>query len=400
MSKPPGPATKPLRAAPIPQNPVPKPDMVRDETVSSRLYRRVRPILFRLDPERAHHLATGSARLAMRLAPALTEGLFGYEHEALRQTLWGRTFLNPVGLAAGFDKNGRLVPFWKQLGFGFAEIGSVTAQASPGNPRPRLFRLPADQALINRMGLNNDGAETVAQRLRPVPGLPLGINLAKTHDPDILGEDGIGDFRISFRLLAPLADYIALNVSCPNTREGKTFETPDLLARLLETITAEKTALNLSVPVLVKLSPPPSIPLNAGGLLDELIRLCLEHGIQGLIASNTASDRQGLQTPAPVIEAIGRGGLSGRPLTERSAALVAYLYRATEAALPIIGVGGIDSAEKAYVRIRAGASLVQVYTGLVFQGPGLVRSIKQGLVRLLEQDGFASLGEAVGADSR
>ena len=363
----------------------------------SAAYRYLRRLLFRLDAEAAHHAAMRAARLPG--AAALVRPAFRFEDDRLAQTLWGLRFASPVGLAAGFDKNAELTAMWAALGFGFAEVGSVTARPSPGNPRPRAFRLPADRALVNRMGLNNDGAVAIAERLgheeRP---LPLGVNLAKTHDPAILGDAATEDFVTSFRLLAPLADYVALNVSCPNTAEGKTFEEPGSFDGLLGAVMASQRDLSLGVPVLVKLSPPPSPDFDPGPV-DELVEIALGRGVAGFIATNTASDRAGLRTAAARLEEIGRGGLSGAPLEARATALVRHLWRRTDGAVPIIGVGGVDSAEAAYRKVRAGASLVELYTGLVYEGPGLVKRIKRGLVRRLERDGFASITDAVGADA-
>lgn len=363
-------------------------------------YQIVRSLLFHLDAEAAHHLTSRAAWMGQTLAPAVVRRLFGFEHAALRQELWGLTFPNPVGLAAGFDKNARLVPFWTELGFGFAEVGSVSALPAEGNPRPRSFRLQEDQALINRMGLNNEGAVAVAARLAGLDRRrwrPLGINIAKTHDPTILGEAGIEDFRKSFALLASFASYIALNVSCPNTTEGKTFESPDALDALLAVIMQERKRVRPDVPILVKLSPPATLRPEGEGLVGETVSVAMTHGVDGFIATNTASDREGLRTPRGRLEAIGRGGLSGAPLEERSTALVRYLYRRT--GKPVIGVGGIRSAETAYAKISAGASLIQLYTGLVYEGPGLIRSIKQGLVRRLERDGLQNIGQAVGREA-
>ena len=368
------------------------------------MYSLLRPLLFRLDPETAHERAHRSAKLAQAGGPAAVRTLFRFEHEALQQRLWGLDFANPVGLAAGFDKNAELVRFWAALGFGFAEVGSVTANPSAGNPRPRLFRLPADRALVNRMGLNNDGADAVAERLRSTRRVrarhpfPLGINLAKTHDPAILGDAATEDFLYSFRRLAPLADYVALNVSCPNTTEGKTFEDPAAFDGLLAAVMAARAELGLAVPVLVKLSPPPAASFDPAPI-DELVDLALGHGVAGFVATNTASDRGGLATKEARLEEVGRGGLSGAPLAARSTALVRHLWRRTEGRVPIVGVGGVNSAEAAYRRIRAGASLVELYTGLVYEGPGLVGRINRGLVRLLERDGFGTVADAVGADA-
>ncbi len=358
------------------------------------MYPLLRPLLFRLDAEAAHGAAVRAARLGQRV-PALLRP-FRFEDPALGQRLWGREFANPVGLAAGFDKNAALVRFWAALGFGFAEVGSVTARPSAGTPAPRAFRLPRDRALVNRMGLNNDGADAVAERLREASrAIPLGINLAKTHDPAILGEAATEDFLYSFRRLAPLADYVALNVSCPNTAEGKTFEEPVAFDGLLTAVMAEQEALGLRVPVLAKLSPPADLSFDLGPV-DELVGIALARGVAGFVATNTAGDRAGLRTEAARLAEIGRGGLSGRPLADRATALVRHLYRRAEGRLPVIGVGGVDSAEAAYAKVRAGASLVEVYTGLVYEGPGLVGRINRSLVRLLERDGFASVGEAVG----
>ncbi len=370
------------------------------------MYRFLRPLLFQLDAESAHGLGVRAAQFG-KLSSPVVRGLFRFADERLEQTLWeagdrpGLHFANPVGLAAGFDKNAELVPFWPSVGFGFAEVGSVTALPSAGNPRPRAFRLPADHALINRMGLNNDGAEVVAKHLAELKkreGFVLGINVAKTHSPSILGDAAIEDFRTSVRHLLPSADYLALNVSCPNTAEGKTFEEPTALNGLLGAVMNERAVQNSSVPVLVKFSPPAST--NDFGNVDELIAVSLSHGVEGFIATNTSPDRNGLRSSQARLANIGNGGVSGRPLSDRSTALVRHIYQKTNGVVPIIGVGGVDSPETAYERICAGASLIQVYTGLVYEGPGLIKRINKGLVRFLELDGFSSIGEAVGAHAK
>lgn len=358
--------------------------------------------LFKLDPERAHSLTAAAARTAQfARVDNLLEPAFEYDDLRLEQKVWGVSFKNPVGLAAGFDKNAALVPFWSTIGFGFAEVGSVSARPSKGNPRPRAFRLPEDRAIINRMGLNNKGAAKVARRLERFEkraGIPLGVNLAKTHDSRILGEAAVEDFRESFRLLAPLADYVALNISCPNTRDGKTFEDRNALESLLDAVMEERASADLTVPVLVKLSPPLSDKIVFDSAVTDVVELSQQYGVAGFIATNTASDREGLDTDSSRLEEIGPGGLSGKPIERRSTHLVRYLHRLTDGSMPIIGVGGIFSAEDAYRKIRAGASLVQLYTALVYEGPGLVRRIKMGLVELLERDGYSTIGQAVGAD--
>ena len=364
------------------------------------MYRFIRPLLFKLDAESAHRVSFGLAGVADRFTPWLVRGLFDSEYPSLQQTVWGLQFRNPVGLAAGADKNAEFVRFWELIGMGYVEIGSVTARGGVGNPKPRSFRLPQEGALINRMGLNNHGAARIADRIRDLkPGwkLPLGVNLAKTHDPGILGSNGVADFVTSFRLVAPLADYVALNISCPNTAEGKTFEDPGALDQLLKAIMAERSALQLDVPVLVKWSPPAPGD-NLAGAFDELIDRCVAHGVDGHIATNTASDRAGLKTAKSRLAQIGAGGLSGLPLADRAHKLVRWLFKRVGRTAPIIGVGGIHSAEEAYRRIRSGASLIQVYTGLVYEGPGLVKRINCHLAHCLERDGIESIDQVVGLD--
>ena len=363
------------------------------------MYSSLKPLLFRLSPETAHRLTVGAARIAAYTAVRLLDPVFDFQSPALKITLWGHQYPNPVGLAAGFDKNARLIDFWPHVGFGFAEVGSVTYRASKGNPRPRLFRLPEDHALINRMGLNNQGAPKIAKRIGNrgmYHPFPLGINLAKTNDPAVLGEAAVEDYVESFRLLGPKANYIALNISCPNTADGRTFEDPEALDRLLDALLAARTEMSLRVPVLVKLSPAISERIVFDSLLEELVSVCLERKVQGFIATNTASDRSGLRTDPATLDRIGPGGLSGPPIAKRSNRLITYLHQKTAGRLPIIGVGGIDSGTAAYEKIRAGASLVQLYTGLIYEGPGLVMRVKQDLVRLLEEDGYLSVGQAIG----
>lgn len=367
------------------------------------MYDSLRSALFSLDPEKAHGLTMTAARAAqVTRVHRLFEDRFAYEDMRLRTRVWGLSFDNPVGLAAGFDKNATLVPFWSTLGFGYAEVGSVTARPSRGNPRPRAFRLPDDEAVINRMGLNNKGAPKIARKLQRLAGrssIPLGVNIAKTHDSEIMGDAAIDDFRESFRLLAPAADYVALNISCPNTRDGKTFEESGSLDALLTAVMSEKREAQLNVPVLVKMSPPLSDKVVFDSNVEEIVDISRSHGVEGFIASNTASDREGLTTEASRIREIGRGGMSGRPLESRATHLVRYLYRLTDGKVPVIGVGGIFSAEDAFRKIKAGASLVQIYTALVYEGPALVRSLKTGIVHLMEQEGYSYVHEAVGADA-
>ena len=367
----------------------------------SAFYRLARPLLFRLDAEAAHGLGVAAARVGQRV-PAAVRAAVGAEDQAvLAQTLWGLRFRSPVGLAAGFDKDARLVRFWDALGFGWADVGSVTREAAPGNPRPRAFRLPADGALVNRMGLNNDGAAAAAARLAATsrrPGFVVSVNVAKTHRADpaaLAGPAGVEDVRQAVALVLPQADLLTLNVSCPNTADGKTFETPEALDTLLAAVSGERDAFASAgrrVPLLVKLSPD-AVDVDA------LVSVALGHGVDGLVATNTASGRDGLWTDAATLARIGRGGLSGRPLAARSLALTRRLYRLVEGRVPVVGVGGVDSAEAAYARVRAGASLVGLYTALVYEGPGVVRAITRGLAEALRRDGFATLADAVGVDA-
>lgn len=366
------------------------------------MYRRIRPLLFSLPPELAHDVGIGAARMSAPIR-GLLKGSLRYENTVLTQYLWGLQFANPIGLAAGLDKNAAAVPFWAALGFGFIEVGSISARPWKGNPRPRLFRLPADRALINRMGLNNLGALRIAARLERLPkgGLPpVGVNIVKTPDPRILGKDAVADFAETLRAVIGAASYVTINVSCPNTEEGKTFEDPVALDGLLGELVKIRNETRRHLPLLVKLSPPMSRTFVFDSLIDDIVAVGMHHGIDGFVASNTTSSRTGLRSkPERVIE-IGQGGLSGGPLEDPSTHLVRYLYRRAEGLVPIVGVGGVSSPETAFRKILAGASLLQVYTGLVYEGPGLIKRIKQGLAELLAQNGFQSIKSAVGAEDR
>lgn len=339
----------------------------------------VRPIFFRMDPESAHNLTFSVAEQLGGFAATrgLTRAIAGKPDERLARTVLGHRFPSPIGTAAGFDKNGRLIRILPELGFGFMEVGSATARASQGNARPRMFRLPEDQALINRMGLNNHGAEALAEKLRtsPVSAVPLGINIAKTHDPNILGDAAIRDYAESVRLLAPYAAYIALNVSCPNTEEGKTFEEPQALRDLLDAVRCE-------APLLVKFSS--DIREND---LHPLLEICEAHDVAGYIAVNTSTDRSSLVTPAHRLESIGRGGLSGRPLRSDAIRVLEVIRRHTPGHRTMISVGGISTSEDVLRRLEAGADLVQIYTALVYEGPMLVARLNREIATKLDREG-------------
>ncbi len=334
------------------------------------LYALFRALLFRLPPEQAHRAALRAlhAMVAMPGGAAALRALTAASHPV---RVLGLDFANPVGLAAGFDKNAEHVAVLAALGFGFIEVGSVTARPWPGNPTPRLFRLPADRALINRMGLNNQGAEAVAARLGAPHAVPLFVNVAKTPDPALEGAAAIDDYAETVRRLAPYADAVVLNVSCPNSGDGRTFEEPAALDPLLVAALAARGA--GGPPLLVKISP----DLDRG-LLREVVEVAEAHGVDGFTATNTTVHREGLRTPPGRLSAIGRGGLSGVPLHPRALSTVAALRALT--ARPIVGVGGVDGPDTARALLDAGAQLVQLYTGFIYRGPTVVRRIVKGLV--------------------
>ncbi|MCC5926237.1 MAG: quinone-dependent dihydroorotate dehydrogenase [Bacteroidetes bacterium] len=340
----------------------------------------LKPALFRLNPELAHDLAYSAGRIlsnydgACDLVSRITqscESKKGVE-------LWGLHFPNRVGLAAGFDKNGHLPPIVAALGFGFTEIGSITAMASDGNPKPRMFRLPGDKALVNRMGLNNDGARVICDRLVAQTRfkIPLGINIAKTHNPAIMGDRAVEDYSIAFREAVRVANYITVNISCPNTEEGKTFEEPDTLNTLLKALSQEPRDRGCRrVPVLVKLS----ADLSEGALI-ELLAVCEKFSIDGYVAVNTSSSRAYLHNSSDSeVASIGRGGLSGAPLLQRACTTIERIKSFTDGKKPVIGVGGITCIEDAITMRKAGADLIQIYTGLVYNGPMFASNLARAL---------------------
>jgi dihydroorotate dehydrogenase len=328
----------------------------------------VRPTLFALDPETAHHLALGGLRAGSRFTFAL-RALRAFQPPAKPKTLFGINFPNPIGLAAGFDKNGVALPAWAALGFGFVEIGTVTAKAQPGNPRPRIFRYPEQGALINRLGFNNDGADVVAARLRRLrgsgrwPRMPVGINVGKSKITPI--ENAADDYLYSFRLLREFADYVVLNVSSPNTPGLRLLQEHDALQDLLRVIRKENQIARKRI--LLKVSPDLSIPD-----LEQVIATCEENDIAGIVATNTTLDHTSI--PPAIDQA---GGLSGLPLREKSTGFVRAI--AARSRLPIVASGGISDAASAREKLEAGAQLLQVYTGYIYRGPGLLREIVENL---------------------
>jgi len=328
----------------------------------------VRPLLFSLDAETAHHFTIASLRRLSHFGPAL-RALKRFTPPSKPKTLFGLTFRNPIGLAAGLDKNGVALPAWEALGFGFIEIGTVTAVAQPGNPKPRIFRLPQQQALINRLGFNNDGADAVAKRLRRVretgrwPAVPVGINIGKSRTTPL--EHATNDYLYSFRLLRDFADYVTLNVSSPNTPGLRELQEPAALSRLLHAIGSEPGP--VAKPLIVKISPDLSLVE-----LEAVLAVCEENGVAAIIATNTTLDHSLI--PSELDE---KGGLSGAPLREKSTALVRDI--AANSKIPVIASGGICDAESAREKFDAGAKLAQLYTGFIFRGPALLREIMEKL---------------------
>jgi dihydroorotate dehydrogenase len=337
------------------------------------LYKNIlKPLIFKKDAEEAHDLAI-KASTATNNSPVLQElaSLVFGGGKNTEKNLMGLTFKNPVGLAAGFDKNGTTPRAMEALGFGFVEIGSITAKPSKGNPKPRAFRLPKDRSLINRMGLNNDGTDTIIARLKSQDiSIPLGVNIAKTNDINIHGKDAISDYAYSYDKAISVADYITINISCPNTGEGKTFEDPDTLISLLRELNPSGN----NVPTLVKFS----VDTDKDPLKN-LVEICERFGIDGYVSTNTSSKRKDLRTSDSELALIGNGGLSGASIAKKSDEIISNLYQILKGSKPIIGVGGIDSIESAQRKVDSGADLLQIYTGLVYEGPGLIKKLKNGV---------------------
>jgi len=358
----------------------------------------IRPLLFLGDPEKAHEQTLA---LLSRITPfePLLEQMLSVRDARLQVRLGSLIFPNPVGLAGGFDKNAIAVRAVAGFGFGFIEIGAVTALAQPGNPKPRLYRLPQDQALINRLGFNNEGAAVIAARLKALREngnplkIPLGINLGRSKIVET--KDAAVDYVFTFDKLYPYGDFFTVNVSSPNTPQLRDLHQRELLQGLLRAIQEKNYQLSSRFrttpkPVLVKIAPDMDF-----SQADDIAEVAMSEKLSGIIATNaTAFLREtlvsGSQEP---------GGLSGKPLRALATSFVRHLYRAVGGQLPIIGVGGIFSAEDAYEKIKAGASAVQIYTGFVYEGPAVVKRINQGLIRLMERDGFKSISAMVGTDN-
>lgn len=356
----------------------------------------LRPLLFQLNPETAHHITAGAGQTLCSLPAvgSLVSSLYATRYPELEHYLMGLRFTSPLGMAAGFDKNATLTQLLKSLGFGYAEYGSVTARPSPGNPKPRLFRLPHDMALINRMGLNNEGAGVICQRIaenrRNNPTLyhnfPCGINIAKTHDPSIMGDRAIEDYLTSYRLACTAADYLTLNISCPNTAEGKTFEEPSALEELLSALSAIRT--KSDPPLFVKLSPDTTM-----SILDRIIDICESFGSSGYVFGNTTRSRDGLVAGTDKSPMRETGGLSGAPLYEKTRKRIRYLRSNLPASRILIACGGIDTPDKAIRMFATGADSLQLYTGLVYKGPALIKQINRKLAITIRKEGYTSFSE-------
>jgi dihydroorotate dehydrogenase len=360
----------------------------------------VRPILFRLPAESAHELSLHS--LSVVLGSKTARRMFSrrYQREPFgKLRRFSLEFRNPIGLAAGFDKNGTAAQALAAFGFGFIEVGTVTSGPQPGNPRPRIFRLPLDRALINRAGFNNCGAEQLTENIqRGRPDCVLGVNIGKSRSATI--EDAVADYLESFEAVYDVADYIAINVSSPNTPNLRALQRPKLLADLLVNLQecsnelAQRKSLPQSKPLLLKIAPD-----LTEAEVESIVEVAMRSKIAGLIATNTTVRRDGLQTSPAEVKACGEGGLSGAPLRRRSNEVIGLVHRLTHGALPILGVGGVFTAEDAWEKICAGASLIQLYTGFIYEGPGVARRINEGLAAIMKREGFRSLDEAVGCSA-
>lgn len=337
----------------------------------------IRPILFNFDPEKVHYFTFSLIRNISKIPgiKTLFKSLYVVEDKRLERNLFGLTFKNPVGLAAGFDKNAVLYNELANFGFGFIEIGTVTPKAQEGNPKKRLFRLKDDSGIINRMGFNNEGLDAAISQLKKNKGqLIIGGNIGK--NTQTLPEDYTKDYLECFNALHTYVDYLVLNVSCPNVGSHAKLNDKDYLLELISSVQKANATFEKQKPILLKIAP----DLN-DIQLDEIIELITETKLDGVIASNTSIDRTGLKTSDARLTEIGNGGLSGQPIKEKSTKVIQYLAEKSNKAFPIIGVGGVHSAEDALEKIDAGADLVQVYTGFIYEGPSLIKRINKALLK-------------------
>jgi dihydroorotate dehydrogenase len=339
----------------------------------------IRPIFFSFDPEKIHHFTFSLIKTASKIPgfPALFRSLYNVNDPRLEREVFGLKFPNPVGLAAGFDKEAKLYNELSNFGFGFIEIGTITPRAQFGNPKKRLFRLKEDNAIINRMGFNNQGVEAAIKNLKnKQSNLIVGGNIGKNTNTN--PEDYTADYELCFKALHPYVDYFVVNVSCPNVGSHAKLQDKGYLLELLGTLKTLNNKESSQKPIVLKIAP----DLN-NEQLDEIIDVIAETKIDGVIASNTSVSREGLKATKTELEAIGNGGVSGKPVADKSTAVIKYLADRSNKAFPIIGVGGIHSAKDALDKIDAGATLVQVYTGFIYEGPQLVKSINKAILKTI-----------------
>src|ERR1700712_4122219 len=345
------------------------------------MYSLIKPLLFKFDPENVHYFVVKNLKRLNRLpgGAALSRSVWGFDNDKLQRKVFGLTFKNPVGLAAGFDKNAEMIAEMGNLGFGFVEVGTVTPLAQPGNDKPRMFRLPDDGALINRMGFNNEGVDIAAERIKAYresknvdSGLIIGGNIGKNKVTP--NEDAVSDYIKCFDRLFDVVDYFVVNVSSPNTPGLGELQEKEPLMNLLNTLQQRNSKNGISRPILLKIAPD-----LANTQLDDIVEIVQQSGIAGVIATNTTVSRDKLTANEELKKETG--GLSGKPLTERSTEVIRYLSQKSNGAFPIIGVGGIHSPEDAMEKLAAGASLIQLYTGFIYEGPGLIGRINKRILK-------------------
>ncbi len=358
----------------------------------SYLYNHIfKPLAFRRDPEEVHDRITRLGKLLGKFAfeRFVTRKFFFYENKSLKQNILGIYFPNPIGLAAGFDKNAELTQILPEVGFGFEEVGSITGEPCKGNDKPRLWRLPLSKSLVVYYGLKNDGCEIISERLRNKKfKIPIGISVAKTNSPVTVDTTaGIADYVKAYKVMLPIGDYTTINISCPNAFGGQPFTDPASLDLLL----AEIDKIQTNKPVFIKLSPDLSKVQ-----IDSILEILGRHKVQGIICTNLTKNRDNPKIIEQVVPQ--QGGLSGKVVEELSNELLAYIYSQTKGKYVLVGCGGVFTAEDAYKKIRLGASLIQMITGMIYEGPQVIGEINKGLVELLKRDGFDSISQAVGVD--
>ena len=342
------------------------------------MYQLIKPLLFLLSPEKAHKITTRLLHVVLQIpfGKSIIRAQYDFRHEKLEKEVFGVKFKNPVGLAAGFDKNAELIDDFTHLGFGFIEIGTLTPKGQPGNPQPRLFRLPKDEGLINRMGFNNDGVDQALERLKTrKSNIIVGGNIGKNKVTP--NENALDDYLICYKKLADYVDYFVVNVSSPNTPGLRELQEKEPLTNLLKSLQEENRKSEEPKPILLKIAPDLSDPQ-----IDDIVEITKALNLDGLIISNTTIDREDLKTSEKTVEEIGAGGLSGAPVLEKSNYVLEYI-RAQLPVVPIIAVGGIMSPEDAIKKIELGADLVQVYSGLVYKGPALIKNINKAILQHL-----------------